>query len=104
MDWPTEAELREKNRELFARKDHWPPGALEACERVDAKYPGFYTNWHWASGPTYPRDGYYSHWLASGDSPVYGATIAELHDELQMHPRTEPRLTPITPLTDRDRP
>lgn len=40
-------ELRRRNRLLAAQ--HWPAGALEVCERLEAEHPGWWVTWMPAS-------------------------------------------------------
>jgi hypothetical protein len=53
-------EVQERNRELVAERLGWPDGAIEACRKVEAAHPGWYS-W-WSPNPWPPRDG-----------PAYGA-------------------------------
>lgn len=58
-------ELSERNREILAERLRWPKGALAACRRIEATYPGieagWFSKWH---VPGFEREeGYYA-WRA----------------------------------------
>jgi hypothetical protein len=37
--------LARKNQALFAERFHWPDGALEACRKLEDRFPGWYVSW-----------------------------------------------------------
>jgi len=38
---PVGPEPAQRNRRIMAERLHWPPGALENCERIEAEAPGW---------------------------------------------------------------
>lgn len=100
MEWPSDQELLDGNRRLFAERQHWPDGALAACESIDADHPGWYTTWR--DGNTWSGDkaGYYAYQRKPSGTwehpPLYAATPDDLRAEIETHPLVEP--PPFTPL------
>jgi hypothetical protein len=43
--WPSEFQLRRKNRAVLAVRQHWPEGALQACQDLEEQHPGWYVSW-----------------------------------------------------------
>ncbi len=43
---PPGLELEWRNRRIIADRMCWPAGAVETCEEIERKHPGWYPNWH----------------------------------------------------------
>jgi hypothetical protein len=43
--WPSEFELRRKNRPILAERLHWPDGAVQACADLEERHPGWRVWW-----------------------------------------------------------
>jgi hypothetical protein len=58
-------DLSERNREILAERLHWPKGALKACRRIEATYPGIEAGWfsEWTVPGFERKEGYYA-WRA----------------------------------------
>ncbi len=83
---PPGPKLYAANRRLAAARHNWPPGALEACERLDAVHgPRWSTSWRhpWRDEPA----GFY----ASHDDhthlerELYAATPEALDEAIRAH-------------------
>ena len=86
---PPGPELLAKNRRLLAQREHWPDGALQGCEQVDADHPGWATWWRRADGWT-PAAGFYAqrHGETGPRYPrPYGATPDELGAAIDAAPQ-----------------
>lgn len=72
FDLPPGPELYRRNRRLAAKREGWPRGVLQACEKLDARCPGWQSSW---------SDGRYSAFRDGrrhGEPHAYGATPAKL--------------------------
>lgn len=69
------------NRELWAKKYNWPPGALEACNAIEDDYPEWHPLWSpGADSGSRQRAGFYATnrgWSAMAE-PVFGSTPEDL--------------------------
>jgi hypothetical protein len=82
-------ELVRKNRRILAERLNWPKDAVEACEQVDDKLPGWLTMW--SDGPLV-RPGFYSARLSRrwGEGTAYGETPDELKAQMESWPWLNP--------------
>ena len=82
---PPGPELYAANRRLAAYRNHWPDGALEACEKLDAEHPGWSIGYRhvWREHPA----GFYA--LHDGhehnEHQPYGATPEGLDASIREH-------------------
>ncbi|MEV0646197.1 hypothetical protein AB0I28_13130 [Phytomonospora sp. NPDC050363] len=49
-----------KNRRVFAVRENWPEGALEACEAIEREFPKVHPVWHKGGWPgVWSEPGFY---------------------------------------------
>jgi hypothetical protein len=68
------------NRRILAESQHWPPGVLEACVRLDSDHPGWSVWWRHECtlpGLEHPA-GFVAQSLRHEDVVVCGGTVEEL--------------------------
>lgn len=83
--WPSDRALRAQNKVLLAERLRWPDGALQACQDLEKRYPGWNVHWLGESIRGRRRAGFH----ASFDGPfhkvdVYAPTVAELEPHLDV--------------------
>jgi hypothetical protein len=84
--WPSEFALRRNNQRLIALRTHWADGALQACQELEDRHPGWQVWWHPKSiTPGFERPaGFYAshpgHWMKK--IQAYAPTAAELEPML----------------------
>lgn len=49
-----------RNRPVLARRLAWPPDAVDLCEEVERRYPGWYPNYSHGDSWERPERGYYA--------------------------------------------
>ena len=83
--------LAAKNRRLFAQRENWPDGALDACVAVDRDNPGWYTTWHagGAGAGSWERPGFYALPRYHRHKPgwAYGASAEEVRHAIDDYPQ-----------------
>ena len=86
---PPGVELAWKNRRLFAEREAWPEGAVEACEDIEREHPDWYPNYsHGGTLGRQHRDaGYYAGRRGAPweEPPAYGANPQELTAAILAH-------------------
>lgn len=62
--------LADRNRRVMAKRLRWPAGAVETCERLERKHPGWCVSWMaaWPVKGFQRRGGFYA-WRAE-DCPL----------------------------------
>jgi hypothetical protein len=94
---PAQREMNRRGRRMIAERLHWPAGAVEACEHLEATHPGFSVSWfeQWRSAvKVFNREAGFYAWR-EGENPGqmwgtewvgrtewYGATSEELAGKL----------------------
>jgi hypothetical protein len=43
--WPSDHVLRAQNKVLLADRLRWPEGALQACQELERRHPGWHVSW-----------------------------------------------------------
>jgi hypothetical protein len=86
--------LAAANRRLLALHTGWPDGAVEDCEDLEAKTPGWGISWSGGGNRTWIEPGYYAtrvDWHVTDTEPRYlhAATVDELAAAIELHPLPE---------------
>lgn len=88
---PVTAQLAWANRRLLAERLDWPEGALEACEDIEPRHPGW--SLFWAPANTVPgfekAAGYWAIRHGMHEAERFAATPAELEQAIQDAPPAE---------------
>jgi hypothetical protein len=43
--WPSDLALRRSNQRILAERLAWPDGAVQACQELEDRHPGWYVTW-----------------------------------------------------------
>jgi hypothetical protein len=43
--WPSDRVLRSQNKVILAERLRWPEGALQACQELEQRHPGWHVTW-----------------------------------------------------------
>jgi len=87
--FPTTMILGRASRRNVAEHMDWPVGAVEMCEAVDDRNPGWYTCFTWGGRGSWADEGYYGvPFKHESNKPmwVYGATVDELQAAIDNYP------------------
>lgn len=86
MEWDPPEVLRVKNRRVMAERMEWPPGVVEACERVE-KRTGWWVSWL-PENKTRGFERPATFWAQRDEEPreVYAVDANALIDAIEMAP------------------
>lgn len=77
--WPSDRSLRAQNRALLAERLRWPEGALQACQELEQRHPGWHVHWLGEAIRGRRRAGFHaSRHVTRHKADVYAPTAAEL--------------------------
>jgi hypothetical protein len=84
--WSSDLALRRSNQRILAERLHWPNGAVQACQELEDRHPGWYLTWYATPGWKRPAGFCATNGDARHQVEIFRESARELEEAMELGP------------------